>query len=126
MPSFSQKSVLHLETCHPDLQKLFREVIKITDCSIICGHRSRPEQEQAFFQKHSRKQWPHSKHNKIPSLAVDAVPYPLDWSDIESFKKLGAIVKQIAADMGLRLRWGGDFETFKDYPHYELIGNGKV
>jgi len=44
MPAFGERSRNNLKTCHEDLQKLFNEVIKHFDCSVICGHRGQEEQ----------------------------------------------------------------------------------
>lgn len=120
MPIFSARSKANLLTCHPSLQRLFNEVIKEADCAIICGHRNRADQDRAVREGKSRLQWPKSKHNQTPSLAVDAVPIPLDWHDIPSFVALSLVVKETAARLGIAIVYGGDWQLFKDYPHYEL------
>lgn len=128
MPSFSKRSLDNLNTAHPDLQKLFNEVIKYRDITILCGHRGKEEQDAAFAAKQSKLKYPNSKHNKIPSLAVDVAPYPINWSDINGFKELASFVLQKAKELGISIRWGGDWdgdgdskdETFLDFPHYEL------
>ena len=48
MPQFGKDSLARLSTCHPDLQKLFKEVIKHYDCTILEGHRSDEDQLKAF------------------------------------------------------------------------------
>lgn len=128
MPQFSRKSLAHLNTCHPDLQRLFNEVIKTHDCTVIEGHRGKEAQEAAFAKGNSKLHYPHGKHNAMPSLAVDVGPWPLDWNDATSFKKLAANVLAVAEQMGIHIRWGGDWngdgianENFIDLPHYELI-----
>lgn len=122
MPIFSARSKANLLTCHHDLQRLFNEVIKHADCAIICGHRSQLDQNKAFMAGASKVAWPDSKHNSLPSMAVDAVPIPLDWNDIPSFLALSAVVKEAASRLGLEIAYGGDWPKFKDYPHYELVG----
>lgn len=64
MPKFGTRSRSNLETCHENLQKLFNEVIKHYDCSVICGHRGQQEQDQAFHDGRSKLKFPQSKHNK--------------------------------------------------------------
>jgi peptidoglycan L-alanyl-D-glutamate endopeptidase CwlK len=68
----------------------------------------------------SRLAWPDSKHNQLPSLAIDVCPVPVFWDDIPSFLASAAIVKETAARLGIEIVHGGDFEKLKDYPHYEL------
>ncbi len=122
MPKFGSRSRKALGTAHPDLQRLFNEVIKEFDCAVLCGHRGRFEQEQAFEAGTSKLQWPKSKHNKTPSLAVDCVPFPIDWKDRERLNAFAVFVKDAAKRLGIKVRWGGDWKTFFDGPHWELLG----
>ena len=118
-----------MESAHPDLQHLFNEVIKYIDCTVIFGHRTEEEQEEQFRLGHTKLHFPRSKHNSKPSLAVDVVPYPIDWNNRERFVYFAGIVKGIAFNMGLVIRWGGDWDSdndlrdqiWMDLPHYELI-----
>ena len=54
MPSFSGRSKEKLASCHPDLQKVFNEVIKHIDCTIIEGHRGE-ERQNRFADEGKRK-----------------------------------------------------------------------
>jgi peptidoglycan L-alanyl-D-glutamate endopeptidase CwlK len=119
MPTFSKASKDILSKAHPDLQRLFNEVIKEYDCTITCSHRGQDEQEKAFRDGFSKARWLQSPHNYTPALAVDAVPYPTMWKDNRKLNELGAIVKIKAIDLGIDIEWGGDWR-FLDLPHYEL------
>ncbi|MDE7168645.1 MAG: M15 family metallopeptidase [Mucispirillum sp.] len=121
MAKFSKQSLNRLASCHKKLQELLKETVKEINCAVICGHRGRYEQEKAFRDGKSRAKFGQSKHNMLPSLAVDAVPIPLDWNDIESFEKLGSVIMRKAEEMNIKIRWGRDFKNLKDYPHYELM-----
>ena len=120
MPSFSTKSEAKLLTCDHRLQRLFREVVKSVDCTILCGHRGKEEQDEAYALGNSTLQWPHSNHNVTPSRAVDVAPYPVDWNDLSRFREFAVIVKEVAARMGIKVRWGGDWKM-RDYPHWEVV-----
>ena len=120
MPKFSQFSKDNLATCHIWLQDIFNIVIMDIDCRVICGHRNKKAQMIAYQEGRSQLQWPDSSHNKTPSLAVDVVPYPIDWDDIERFKELGWYAKGVAKVLKYPIQWGGDWKTFKDYPHYQI------
>ena len=128
MPNFGTRSQNNLSEAHPDLQKVFNEVIKHFDCAVIEGHRGQEEQDKAFHSGKSKLKFPESKHNQSPSLAVDVVPWPVDWNDEKRFYYFAGFVKGIAAELGIELRWGGDWDsdtevddqTFNDLPHFEL------
>ena len=120
MPVFSDNSLKTLKECHEDLQRVMKEVIKEFDISVICGHRGEEEQEEAYKSGNSKAKFGESKHNHFPSLAVDVVPYPLDWNDIERFEQMGEVVMRKADELGIKLKWGRDFKGLKDYPHFEL------
>jgi peptidoglycan L-alanyl-D-glutamate endopeptidase CwlK len=129
MPSFSRISREKLATCHHDLQAVMNEAIKYTDFSIICGYRGQKEQDDAFTKGLSKLKFPNGKHNQDPSLAVDIAPYPIDWKDIKRFIELKEVIFQVAGELGIHIRWGGDWnqngssadEKFLDLPHYELV-----
>lgn len=120
MPSFSQSSLSKLSTCDLRLQKIFLEVIKHRDCTIICGHRNKEDQDKAVFEGKSKAVYPNSNHNKSPSLAVDVMPYPINWNDREGLKHFSEFVKGVAAGLQINVRWGGDFQSFFDGPHWEV------
>jgi peptidoglycan L-alanyl-D-glutamate endopeptidase CwlK len=136
MPRFSARSNRNLKSVHPDLQTLFRITVEDYDCSVICGHRDQVAQDQAYHAGLSQVQWPDGMHNKVPSLAADVVPFPLDWNDKMGFYHFAGYVRGIAqclfdsGKMKYRLRSGADWDsdhdlhdqTFMDLPHFELIG----
>ena len=75
MYQYGRSSRRRLITCHQDMQTLWNEVAKYVNTSILCGHRARAEQDNAFRSGKSTKQWPNSTHNSLPSMGNDAAPY---------------------------------------------------
>lgn len=120
MPKFSKRSQERLATCHIDLQRLFNEVIKHYDCTILDGYRSEKLQDFAFYSGNSKVRFPDSRHNIKPSEAVDVVPYPIDWDNINEFHYFAGFVGAKAINLGIKVKWGGDFKRFFDGPHWEL------
>jgi len=128
MPTFSAVSAQRLATCDGKLQILLNEAIKSVDFTVLCGHRNKDDQEQAFREGASTKHWPDSKHNTLPSLAVDIAPYPVDWEDPARFARLFGYIERIAEERGIHIRWGADWngnyrtkdEKLVDMPHVEL------
>lgn len=130
MPQFSNRSAERLATCHADLQRLFNEVIKKYDCTILEGHRSNERQEELYYQGKSKLRAGFSKHNETPSIAVDVAPYPINWNDRNRFYHFVGYVKGVADQLGISIRCGADWDgdndlrdqTFFDLPHFELKG----
>lgn len=128
MPSFSATSLEKLSTCDERLQRVFKEVIKYFDCTVICGFRGKEEQDEAFRTGRSQKPWPTGEHNKKPSKAVDVIPFPNNWNDTNQMRYFAGFVVGIAATMGIKIRWGGDWncnrdlkdQNFNDLPHFEV------
>ena len=152
MPTFSNISLDRLGTCHKDLQTVFNEVIKYFDCVILYGTRTPQEQFELFKQGRTLKNnvWTitdkgkvvtfkdgtklKSKHNYGPSLAVDVVPYPVDWKDTDRMNYFAGFVIGIARVFKQRgiidknITWGADLndnklkkeEKFVDRPHFEI------
>lgn len=134
MPKFSQRSKDRLNTCHSDLVKVFTEVVKYYDCTVIEGQRS-PER-QAELVRQGKSKTLKSKHLVTPlSFAVDVVPYPIEWNrrGQQRMRHFAGFVFGIASQMGVNLKWGGDWDgdvwtkrdgladqSFMDLPHYEL------
>ena len=135
--SYGSRSNDVLSTLHPKLQLVFNTVILYYDCSLLEGHRDKQKQELYFDEGLTTLHWPDSKHNQHPSLAVDAVPYPLpdnwgkdDKREWAKFYHFAGFVLGVGASLNIPLRWGGDWDgdknfsdqNFHDLPHFELIG----
>lgn len=120
MPKFSKKSQAILAQAHPDLQRVMNEAIKTTDFSVICAYRNKTDQNRAYRQGKSKAQFGQSPHNFTPSLAVDCVPYPLDWENIAAFEAMGQAIMRAAERVGVSLEWGKYFTGLVDMPHFQL------
>ena len=83
MPYFGTKSKQRLATCDERLQKVFNEVIKYVDCSVLEGHRGQERQDKLYEEGKTKLKFPNGRHNMDPSNAVDVTPYPVDWKDRE-------------------------------------------
>jgi len=143
---FSEESKNELETCHPDLQRLFNKVAENYNCTIFQGERGEEAQNYCFKNGLSKVKYPGSKHNTKPlSEAVDSGPYPIRYPDenimrdmtaaekeqIERLKRwihFCGYVKGVADTMGIKIRQGIDWngnnvftdQKFDDLPHCEL------
>ncbi len=128
MPKFGNSSKKRLATCDERLQKVFNEVIKYVDCSVLEGHRSEERQNKLFEEGKTKVKYPKGRHNSSPSRAVDVTPYPVDWDDRERQTLFAGFVLGIARSMDIRLRWGGDWDMdtqtkdnkFDDLVHFQI------
>ena len=151
MPHYSQQSEDQLDTCEYDLQRLFNEVIRHYDNTIIQGWRPLFEQEKLWRAGLSKVK--QGKHNSSPSQAVDSAPYikhrgipwpviPEDWDnkdqreryikDWSQFVHYAGFVMGVASQMGIAIRSGLDWDrdteimdqNFNDAVHFETVSDG--
>ena len=129
MPSFGTSSLKRLSQCDDRIQIVLNDVVRVFDCSVLCGYRNQAEQDELFRVGRSHVTWPDSRHNQTPSMAVDVVPYPIDWTDRERFNFFAGYVMATAQMHDVVLRWGGDWNmdwkvrdnNFDDLPHFEIV-----
>ncbi len=114
MPEYSAASLHKLSSCETDLQVLFNYVVKYFDNTILYGHRSKEEQFELYKKGRELRdgKWvitdknkvvtykdgyhSMSKHNYLPSKAVDAVAYPIDFQDTDRQRYFAGFVKGVA------------------------------
>ena len=123
MPRYSKRSKDRLATCDQRLQDVFNEVIKHVDCSILEGHRSKERQNKLYDEKPTKVKYPNGRHNSNPSKAVDVTPYPVKWEDRERQTFFAGFVLGIARSMGINLRWGGNWDMYKENGKWEVADN---
>lgn len=120
MPEFGPNSQKNLASADLRLRGVFHAVVKHFDCSIVCGHRDREAQELAFKEGKSKARWGKSPHNRSPSMAVDAIPYPSGYEDEKRMERFAGYVQATANMHGIHLTWGGDFKSIHDPAHFEI------
>jgi len=114
-----------LEEVHPDLVKVIKEYGETNDIVIVCGRRSKAEQDEAYSKGNSRCKWPNSVHNLHISLGVDIAPTKdngktIDWKDTDAFKRQVDGILDIAAKHKIKVIPGMSFSGLVDYPHFQL------
>jgi peptidoglycan L-alanyl-D-glutamate endopeptidase CwlK len=135
MPSFSNHSLIQIDTLDERLQALCFEVIEYLDFRVIEGARDEARQNEMADADPplSHLRWPHGKHNcpdpGQKARAFDGAPWPIDWKDTARFIAFGSFVRGVAVRMGIPIIWGGDWDgdwsfkdqRFHDLGHIELI-----
>jgi len=140
MPAFGKLSQEKLATCHPDIQKVMNEAIKLFDFTIVCGTRTVEEQKKLYAQGRTKPGikvtnidgvTKKSKHNHSPSQAVDIAPWvngAIPWNDNKKFDEMAKIVLECAKKLGIKIIWGADWDSdgnitehkLIDRPHFEI------
>tara|TARA_R100001509_G_C4738285_1_gene172312 strand:- start:43 stop:423 length:381 start_codon:yes stop_codon:yes gene_type:complete len=124
MPKFGKRSKERLRGVDTKLVNVLNELIKIMDVTIIEGLRSEQRQEKLLKEGLTKTKF--SKH--IEGKAVDLAPYPIDWNDRDRFHYMGGMIRGIAKQLNVPVRWGGDWDgdgetkdnQFDDLVHVEI------
>ena len=130
MPRFGKRSKERLRGVDARLVNVLNEVVKYFDITVIEGLRSQKRQDELVAEGKSKTKF--GKH--VLGKAVDIAPYPIDWQARDDFHLLGGFVLGVASQMGVNVRWGGDWSasslykgkittkdnSFDDLVHFEL------
>ena len=130
MAKFGKRSKQRLEGVDHRLRMVLDQVVKHFDITVIEGLRSQERQNELVEQGKSKTKF--GKH--VLGEAVDIAPYPIDWNARDDFHLLGGFVLGVASQMGINIRWGGDWDassmhtgqrttknnSFDDLVHFEL------
>ena len=112
------RSLQNLSGVHPDMVAVVKKAIEITevDFTVIEGIRNISRQRELL--KAGKSTTLNSRH--ITGHAVDMVPWPVDWEDLERFEAMSEAMKTAAEELDIPIVWGGDWKSFYDAPHFEL------
>lgn len=138
MPKFGSQSLKSLQGQHPNLVKVMTEAIKDSpiDFTITDGGRT-VAMQQALYAKGRTKpggivtnadgiknKSNHQAKSDGFYHAVDLYAYidgKIQFNDTKSLKIISHHIKATAKRLGIKIGWGGDWQKFKDYPHFELL-----
>ena len=114
------RSLARLKGVHPDLVKVVKRAIKITDTdfTVLEGVRTLAKQREYVAAGASKTM--NSRH--LTGHAVDLgalVNGKVRW-DWPLYHKIAKAMKQAAKELGIPLTWGGSWTKFRDGPHFEL------
>lgn len=119
--SLSKRSEDKLVGVDANLVKVVRRAIELTEVDFGITEGLRTKERQALLVADGKSQTMNSKH--IVGRAVDVVAYvdgKVSW-DKEHYVTISKAFKQAAKELNVAIRWGGNFKSFFDGPHYELI-----
>ena len=111
MPKFGKRSKKRLEGLDSRLIDILDELIKY------------------YLDNKSKLDGYKKKSNHQTGRAVDLAPYPVDWKNTKRFYYMGGMIRGIAKERNIKIRWGGDWDsdgetkdqTFMDLVHIEVL-----
>lgn len=126
-------SLARLQGVDETLVNVVKRAIEISevDFTVMEGVRTLERQRELYAQGRTDPgkivTWT-MKSRHIEGKAVDLVPYPLDWNDLEKFNKIKDAMFQAARELDVNLRWGADWDGDGNYrekgeydsPHFEI------
>lgn len=122
----SDKDKQRLQGVHPDLAAVITKARESSQFVVLEGLRTKERQAQLLAKGASTTM--NSRH--ITGHAVDIAPWVDDGDGVPEngeirwdwplYHPMAAVVKKAAADLGVKIVWGGDWKSFKDGPHFEL------
>lgn len=139
---YGSKSMSKLDTCHPKLKEVALLGLEMSPYDITIIHGWRGEEVQNALQESgaSTKRFPDSKHNTMrppplnspESEAFDFGPWvngDIPWNDTHVFACIAGCFFAAAQQLGVTLRWGGDWDSdgstkdqkLMDWGHLEII-----
>ena len=134
----SERSLKSLEGVDPDLVKIVKRAIEITeqDFIVIEGLRTKEQMMINYGKgrtvaqlavhgipasyakpKEAKVTWLNNPFasNHAKGKAVDIVPYPVDWNDVKKLDKIAKAMFASAKEFGVSIRWGADWDNDGNY-----------
>ena len=134
---YGKTSRKNRDSCAPPLMAVMDLGLSCSpvDIAIVRGWSPEDVQNMLFARGLSTKKWPNSEHNflldgKPHSKAFDFAPYVdgIPWNDTHAFALVAGVFFAAAQELGVKLRWGGDWnmngltpdQSFMDWGHLEI------
>jgi peptidoglycan L-alanyl-D-glutamate endopeptidase CwlK len=127
---WGQRSLERMEGVNPLLIIFAERLLKASPYDLTIpwmgGVRTADEQKAIFEEGNSKCDGTEKRSYHQSGNAIDIVLYgksTAEMYDAEKLEKIGEIGKQIWDEMGFKhcvLKWGGDWTSFVDRPHWEI------
>lgn len=115
MTKLNARSLSKLEGVHDDLVRVVTLAREKTDFLVTEGLRTVERQKELV--KNGRSQTMNSRH--LYGYAVDLCDCDGCY-DVPDMQAIARAMKSAAAELDIPIKWGGDWKSFKDTPHFEL------
>ena len=123
-------SLKRLENVEPTLVGIIKEAISRTKLNVQISEGSRSFAQQKKNLAKGVSQTMKSKHidpdgtGPKKARAVDIAIISADGkydTDLKNYRAFADIVKKVAKEKGIKIKWGGDWKTLVDGPNFELF-----
>ena len=114
------KSLSNLKGVHPDLVKVVKRAIELTECDFTITEGLRTKERQAQLLKEKKTTTSNSRH--LTGHAVDLATWvdnTVSW-EWKYYYQIADAMKKAASELKVSIDWGGDWKKFKDGPHFQL------
>ena len=140
--AFGSGSTAKLNTVHPHLRMIAERALARSpyDFTIVHGWRGEDVQNALEDSGASTKRFPDSRYNQSldpgvdnplqTSDAIDFAPWvngkKIPWEETHIFAAIAGILFAAADELGLRITWGGDWDTDGNTKEHKLQDWGHV
>lgn len=117
---FSSRSLKALEGIHPDLRKVVDRALELSEVDFIVTEGLRTYVRQVQLVREGASKTLKSRH--LTGHAVDVIAYENGQVNYNAdlMRKIAVAFKAASAELQIPIRWGGDWKSFVDTPHFEL------
>lgn len=118
--SLSSSSASRLAGVHPDLARVVRLALELSpvDFAVVEGVRTVQRQRELYDAGASQTM----KSRHLTGHAVDLAAWLgglVRW-DWPLYRDIAGAMKEAGRRLGVAIEWGGDWDKFKDGPHFQL------
>lgn len=130
------KDIKRLVGVHPALVKVIHAAAARSKQPFVVTEGERADARQAELFKAGKSKTMKSRHLRSSNACKQACAVDLAiWDDRDAdrvvdvdelswkfpqYKDLADVVKEVAAELGVEIEWGGDWKTLVDGPHFQL------
>lgn len=118
----SARSIDRLSGVHPDLVKVVKRAIQISNYDFMVVEGLRTIETQREYVKKGVSKTMNSYH--LTGHAVDLAPLEngkIDWENKKGqFDSVAKAMKQAAKELNITIEWGGEWKGFVDKPHFQV------
>lgn len=111
----SNRSLSRLDKVNPNLVKVVKRAIEISDVDFTVTEGLRTLETQRLYVKQGKSQTMKSKH--LDGLAVDLAAYvnnTVSW-DFDHYFKIADAMRKAAIELKTQVKWGGAWRFLNDY-----------